>query len=56
MHVNPRDFPITMLLEFLRERFQEWVYERKETAATMLTILSKTPEDNFIRIYENSRE
>ena len=55
MNVNPRDFPITRLLEFLRGCFQEWFYDRREVAAAMLTIFSKTQEDNLVHIYENSR-
>ena len=54
MNVNPRDFPITKLLEFLGGRFQQWFYERREATAAMLTVLAKTSEDNLLRIYENS--
>ena len=56
INVNPRDFPITRLLEFLRGLFQQWFYERKESVATMLTVLAKIPEDNLAHIYENSRK
>ena len=55
MNVNPRYFPITRLLDFLRGHFQEWFYERREVAATMLTMFAKTSEDNLVCIYENSR-
>ena len=54
MNVNPRDFLIIKLLEFLRGHFQQWFYERREATAAMLTVLAKTPEDNLVRIYENS--
>ena len=48
MNVNPRDFPITRLLEFLRGNFQQWFYKRREVAsAVTLTVLAKTQEDNY---------
>ena len=55
MNVNPRDFPITWLLEFLRGRFQQWFYKRREAIAAMLIVVAKIPEDNLVCIYENSR-
>ena len=55
MNVNPRDSPITRLLEFLRGHFQQWFYERKEVVAAILIVFAKTSEDNLVRIYENPR-
>ena len=54
MNVNPRDFPITRLLEFLRGCFQQWFYKMREATVAMLTVLVKTSEDNLVHIFENS--
>ena len=54
MNVNPIDFPIIRLLKFLRGCFEQWFYERKEAIVVIFTVLAKTPEDNLMRVYENS--
>ena len=54
MNVKVRDFPITRLLKLLRGRFQQWFYERREAIVAMLTVLTKTPIENLMRIYENT--
>ena len=54
MSVNPKDFLITRLLEFLRTQFQQWFYEKREVVAALLTVLVKIPEDNLVCIYKKS--
>ena len=56
MNVNPRDFLITRLFEFLRRHLQQWFYERREAVVAMLTVLASTPQDNLVCIYKKSME
>ena len=41
LNVKVRQFPVSKLMDWLRERSMRWFYERREVAANTQTILTK---------------
>ena len=51
---NARELPIMMLVEYLRNLFQKWFYDRRSAAANMTTNLTTWAEDVIQKSHERS--